>query len=451
MRWLLLLMAGCASPDIRSEVAAVNRLLANRGAEVMVPRPADFAPVSVAGPIDADDAARLALVHQPELRAAVAELGGVRGAEVEAGAWPTPTLEAGFSRSLESDDRETDLEVAVEYDLSRLLLAGGRGRAAGAALQAARYDLAGQALEVGTRARQLFWSARATERVLELQVQALRNQQAAWVVADEIRRAGGSDELTFARRRLAVEEARRMVAEAERRSLAALEALRIHLGLSGSVTLRGRLPDPPTTPIAAPTEEQIIERSLDLLAVRSRLETAAAQVDVAAARTWLPRLGIGAHAEREEGRWEAGGHVVFGLPLLDEGEGAEARAEAELEALRHRYVDAAVQLRSAARTAWTDAESLRQQAMHMRDVLLPVHDQVLAESQKAYNAMQIDVFRLLEAQRARLAAGVVYVETLNAFWQAHLMLDTLRAGRRMGGATSRLPTAPTAASAAEDH
>ena len=448
-----LLLVGCTSTDIRSELAAVDRLLADRGASALAPLKHDaFAPVSVAGPLGVEDAARLALANDHTLQAAIAELGISRGAAVEAGAWPTPTLEAGFSRGLEGKEDSPDVEVAVEYDLSRLLLTGGRSRIAEAEGRAARWALAGQVLETGLRTRQAFWSARAAGRVLEIEVQALRNQQAAWVVAEEVYRAGGSDDLTHARQQAAIEAARLAVSRAELRQAAALEALKVRLGVMGPLALQGRLPDPPETSIdAADLEQRALENSLDLAALRDRLEAAAGRVDHASARTWLPRLTIGAHADREDDEWEAGGHIAFGLPLLDEGQGAEARAEAELLGLRHRYMQAAIDLRAAARMAWTTTESLRQQALHLRDVVLPAQDRVLAESQKAYNAMQIDVFRLLEAQRARLATAVAYVEALDGFWQARLTLDTLLAGRQVGLTSAFQTTSPEPAPTTEAH
>lgn len=448
---LLLCVSGCGS---KPEIDAVRDLMEGREiTRVFAPPTHAFAQPDpevtalLEAPLTADSAAHIALARNGALRAALAELGVGRGMVLEAGAWPTPTLEVGFSRALEGDGHETDVELALEYDVARWLLTGGRTRVAEADRAARRREVAGQVLETAMVARQAFHGVQAAQQIFELRVQALKNRQAAWVVAEEVHKAGGSSALVLAQERAAIEVARLAVADAELKRAAAREHLRICLGLPGTETLKveSRLPEPPAAAISGDQlEQQAVEKSLDLAALRERLEAASGRSDLASTRAWLPRLGLGAHIDREQGAWEAGGHVAIGLPLLDEGWGAEAVAEAEHLGLQHRYLQAAIELRSAVRLAWTSAESARMRARHLRTAVLPAHQKVLDETQRAYNAMQISVFGLLAAQRTLLEAAVMDVEALEGFWRARLTLDTLLAGRHVAASELPGPTTPIA-------
>ena len=83
-------------------------------------------------------------------------------------------------------------------------------------------------------------------------------------------------------------------------------------------------------------------------------------------------------------------------------------------------------------------------ARHLRTAVLPAHQKVLDETQRAYNAMQISVFGLLAAQRTLLEAAVMDVEALEGFWRARLTLDTLLAGRHVAASELPGPTTPIA-------
>jgi hypothetical protein len=152
-RWSLLavaslLLGGCLSSSIAGDVADVR-------ARTRVPVLADVADLTVAhdsdgdarslleAPLDADTAVRVALLNNRALRAQLRELGVARGRLIQARQIANPTFEA---ESL--PERNTAFELRVEYDLTSLVLAPLRAKAAAADLQVARLDVAGDVVQL---------------------------------------------------------------------------------------------------------------------------------------------------------------------------------------------------------------------------------------------------------------------------------------------------------------
>ena len=63
-----------------------------------------------------------------------------------------------------------------------------------------------------------------------------------------------------------------------------------------------------------------------------------------------------------------------------------------------------------------------------RDVLLPLRQRVLEETELHYNAMTIGVFQLLAAKRDQIATARTYVELLRDYWLARNEVQRMLAG-----------------------
>lgn len=430
MRRALLLAAwatACTSTDVRTDLDALEHTF---GGEALVEPPTEaFGPVpSLSEPLTTEQAEQVALAHHRGLRTAVMGLARVRGERVLAGAWPSPTLGVGFSRSLEDADHPDEVELGLDFDLGTLLWTPNRIAVADGALRGARYALGASMLGVRHRARSAVLGLQAAQGRRGLRFEALRNQQAAWETALELHRIGSFSDLDLAMERASVEAARAAVADAELRVREAEDALALALGVGGA-RVEAPLAALDQTPLPSTgIEQRALEKSFALAQLREQLHAAAARLDGETGRAWLPSLGLGVHSHREEGEWKAGGHLAVGLPGFDAGRGRVAAASAELSRLRHQYAQVASELRVAVRGAWTRAESTRKQALHLQSALLPARRAVLAETQKSYNAMQISVFRLLEVQRAVIETQVQTLEATHRALQARLALDGLLAG-----------------------
>jgi cobalt-zinc-cadmium efflux system outer membrane protein len=89
-------------------------------------------------------------------------------------------------------------------------------------------------------------------------------------------------------------------------------------------------------------------------------------------------------------------------------------------------------VRASVRAARNRAVTTELLARRYREVLIPARTRVFEETLLLYNAMQIDVFRLLQARREQIDAAREYIDTLRAHWQARATLDQVLAGRIAG-------------------
>ena len=443
----LLGLVGCATTSLQSDAREVRALLTDRApAKVELPVPSETASWDevdrdvgrlLAKPLTADDAVRVALLENRDLRANLFELGVWRGRAIQAGLLPNPEIDIDVRKSRHSAD-PLQMDVGLEYDISRLILTPSRRGVAESALAAERIRAAGDVLELAYRVRVAFFEAQGRKQQLDLRRRALESFQAGFATADELGRTGNIPEVDVANQRAQVEAARVAVAEAENAWLDAKAQLIAILGVTtqpeaATLDLAGPLELPEgELPARLRNESTAVETSLELAELKKRMETASRSVGVAKTEGALPHLSGGFHAERDERLWEIGGHLTIGIPIFDRAQGRQHSARAEFASLRERYVAAANAVRATHRVALTRVESTTRRARHYRDQVIPAREKALQAAVRQYNAMQTSVFQLLQVQREVTNAASSYVDTLVELWKARAALDTLASGRQRG-------------------
>jgi outer membrane protein TolC len=362
----LLLTSACAGPPPEPlSGAAVEAALAPPGLEaVRVRAPLVEHPLlpSVAfderDGLSADEAAILAVLANPTLRA-VRDRRGIAAAELlRAGILPNPELSAsvGWPVGSGTDETVTGFDLGLDWNLSALVARGARLDAAreharavdldvawqewqvaeGAKLHLQRLALAERRRETGRRAvRSARQTLRATRRAVELGVGTGPAVDAA--------RAS----LETARSRLAGVDAARQV---ERIALDRALGLPADRPLAGGVEAGpGFEPSPepggarlhalrtwPLPPVAE-LLDGLSERRLDLAALRAGYASQDATLR-AAVRSRFPKIGVGLAAGRDpEGIETAGGGVTIELPLFDRNQGEIAVARATRQELFDEY------------------------------------------------------------------------------------------------------------------
>lgn len=440
-------LAGCVSGAIREDVGFVRELASARADLEVVDRDpeawGDDEPAVrqiLARPLTVDNAVRVALVNNRDLRAELFTLGIARGDLVQAGLIPNPTIQGGFAFVFDEDlvwlPGQYEGAVGVSIPLTEMILAPLRAEAAGAALAAARLRTAGTVLDLAYRVRLAFFRYQASEQQLELLRTALDSFVASVEAARALREAGNVRDLDVAIEEAALEQARIDVARAELEMLDDRERLNVILGLFGrSVAweIDGRMPDAPSERLEDENlEARAIEASIDLAALRAQVEAVGRTLGVARAEGLVPDIELGASAEYEDGAWEIGPEMTLTLPLFNQNQGAAAAREAELLALRERYVATAITVRASVRAARNRAVATQRLAQRYREVLIPARTRAFEETLLQYNAMQLDVFRLLQARRDQIDAARDYIDVLRDYWQARATLDQVLAGRIAG-------------------
>lgn len=395
-----------------------------------------------------DDAVRRALAENRRLRAAIRELGVDEGRALGASLLPNPTAEIDV-RQPDDPSLPVQLDFYVEMPLTESLLAPLRTEAAHRDLDAARHRLAAEVIRTGYDARVAFYRAQGAERRWRVGMRTLEAFAAARDAAEMLGASGGVPELAVAAHVAAYEEARLSLATLALARTEAREALHRALGASGASSEVPLALEPEPVPDAssdADVEARVIAHSLELAELRMRAEAAAVRVDLAYVSGWAPDVSLDVHAEADGLGWEVGGGASFTLPFFDHGEGEGRIASATRDALLERHEASAIELRSLARATYATLETARLRARHYEDVVVPAWARVVEQTRLQYDAMQLGVFELLAALRARLAAELEAARATEDYLVARAAMDALLRGARIDGpglSAGPSPASPT--------
>lgn len=440
-------LAACASRSIGSDVSRVRTL-----AQVeALPR---VTTEDVEGPtshdvhqlldkaLTADSAVRVALLNNRELRAKLRELGISRGRLLQAGLIANPTFEVEVL-----PERDSDLELRAEYDVSSLVLAPLASRAAGAELESARYQVAGEVVKLGYEARTAFYAVQGATLRLAYAQRTLDALTAGRDAALALLEAGNVPQLEASRQVVAFENARIEVAKLELSLADAREQLARLLGLYGE-DVEARLepsfaPVPEALTVPDKLETRVLEASLDMKSIQQSLVAAGRRTGVARTSAFLPEVAVDVHALRakphdagDDSKWRYGGGVSVGVPLFDRKQGTLRTAEAQFDVLREREQQLAIELRSRAREARNRLVSTHARVRLYESTLLPAQRTVMEQTLLQYNAMQLGVFELLAARRSELDIELAFVDAQRAYWESAAALDALLAGKVVTGVES---------------
>lgn len=392
-------------------------------------------PVAVAElltrPLDLDAAVRIAVANNRWLQARYDELGIAAASVAEATVLAPLEIDASYQMATSGDGSEIEID-AVQDVLDLLLLPQRRG-AARAELAAARVRAVAATVELVAEVEAAFYDLISAQQQLELRQTAFDAASASAEVIERMHGAGNATDLDLARERDQREQARIEVARSEIDVEVAREEINKLLGLSGDATrwtATGRLPDVPSdAPPLDDLETVAIDESLELRAIRQEAEGAAGRLGIARIRTVLPGLGVGVAAgRRDDEGWEVGPAIRLSLPIFDQQQGPRARANAELRRARNELTATAVDVRATARAVRQVLLEAHAEVIHLRDVVLPLRQQVLDETLKQYNAMNATTFELLSARRDLVDAGRQYIDALHRYWSAVADVTALRRG-----------------------
>jgi outer membrane protein, heavy metal efflux system len=181
-------------------------------------------------------------------------------------------------------------------------------------------------------------------------------------------------------------------------------------------------------------EQRAVQQSFALEAGRHELDALARRLGYVNVRRFLPSLEVGATLEREDEEYEAGPHLSIALPVFNAGPAEVLDLESRVRQQGAMWRADAIELRATAREVATNARAVAQRARYLRDHVLPTQRALVEETVRQYNAMQIDTFALLDAQRREVSARELYVAALRDAWIVRADVEVLRAGGRPRGA-----------------
>ena len=200
------------------------------------------------------------------------------------------------------------------------------------------------------------------------------------------------------------------------------------LGLDGDqarlLTLPARLPDLPTAPISAPDVSSTITAArIDLRLANANWRSAAAAYGL----TNVTSLTEASLSLREQET--RGFEVELSLPVFDVGDLQRGAARAQLRAAAAELEQTALVASSDLRVGYAAYRSTYEDAVHHRDVLVPLRKAMSEETLLRYNGMLIGVFELLSDAREQVDTVIAAIESSERFWLAEADLQASLLGR----------------------
>ncbi len=447
-------LSGCAAVavDPNASFPEVSRLVNERasleivwtpGAEEMAPALAVVEERLKDG-LSEDEAVQITLLNNRELQSLYARLGIAQADLVQASLLHNPVIDA--TTGFPIGGGIVDLSFGVAMDFIDFLYTPMRKRVAAAKFEEAKLRIAAEVLDFAWRTRTTFYRYQAHEQLVEMRRQVSASTTASFQLTQRMREAGNVRELDLLAEQALAEEAKLDLRLAEVAARESREALNALMGLWGEMTQTWkiasvRLPELPQEEVdAGRLESRAIERSLDLAAAEQLIVAAAENLGLDRVSGLFPEVILGGKGERDGAEWEPGPTFILPLPFFDRGQARIARAQAELRQARELRHALAVRIGAVTRTTSERIHGLYDRTRHYREVLLPVRDRVVQETQLQYNAMQVGPLDLLRAKEQQIETAVRYIEALRDYWTTHADLTLLLAGRLPP--TEPVPSAP---------
>lgn len=382
------------------------------------------------GALTEDDAVRIALLNNGDVKAAYETLGIATADLVQAGLLSNPVFDGD---AIFFFDGGTELELGLVQPFVDLFHRPLRQRLAEHELDAAIAAVTHELVHLAFSVRRAFVAVRAAQQLVELQTEVLAAAGASHDLMRALHDAGNVTAGDLAAERAAEARARLDLAAAEQAVREAREPLTAMMGLWGDDVgwrIEGPLPATVTDGVdLGRIESRAVAASLDLLENRALVAARAQAAGLQSWEGWFPGVDAGVGARREPGDdWGLGPRVAIELPVFDRGAPRLAAAEARVQHLLHRRVQLAVEVRSAARLLRERFTLLADRLGFVRGELVPARSLVLDETVRNYNAMQIGAFEVLLRRQELSAAAREELSLLRDAWLARLDLEELLAG-----------------------
>lgn len=376
----------------------------------------------LAQPLGMDDAVRVALINNRDLRALYYRV------SLSDRVMPDAILAAEELPRVQTNDpleRERRFILAATAPLAGRFASAPERRK----MDRLRVQVAGEMLQVAHATRRAYIAAVAASETARYLERALESAEAGTELARRMVRVGNWPRLNELRERAFHGEVAAQVARARQASVAERERLTALLGLWGehaAYRLPDRLPElPAAVAELANIEEVALRQRLDLQALRldAFIETRQLELD------GYDQGELFSYRRREvvlpdaDYFGENGGAArEIPVPVFDR---EQARRDAKLlpyvQSL-DRYTETAIAARSQARRAYLGYRTAYDVARHYRDTIIPLRKEISEENLLRYNGMLISVFELLADARDQIAAVTSYIEAQREFWNAEIEL-----------------------------
>jgi len=367
----------------------------------------------------------------PALGAAFGQIGVAEGELRTSRQLPNPELgiSAGESKELEGGGRKSiwDLELTIPLQWPGKYIY--RGRAAGAAVEAARFEAKAVRLEVYRELRGLYVTIAYDQENLRLR----RESERQLVKLTEITKLrvdqGEARPLELVRIEGELEELRLEIERAASEAAAHCDQLNLWLG--------GKLPpefavavDYANLPSPPHLDDALARVSIDnpaIMAAQARRKQSLSSVS-AEKHAVMPDLNIGAFWGEEFDTQNYGGLITCTIPLWDWNRGGISKAKSEARLATANSDLIAKRIKSSIIEAHGRAQNALDAIRRYQTGILPKSEKALADLETLYRAGECGLIDVLDARRALIRAQLGLNAVQFDYFSAMIELNVLTGG-----------------------
>ncbi len=384
-------------------------------------------------PLTAESAVQIGLLNHQSLQSQYSNIGISQADMVQAGLLKNPLVEITRLKPRE-DDANSGREVSVQFEFLDILLIPLRKKVAAQNYAAAKQQVTAAVLDHAANVRKAFYAVQTSQQMESMYGEITGSTDAALETAKRLYKIGNINDGTYDNFRLSHDEASLSHAEAQLATRAAREELSEVMGVWGGDTAwsiaGGLKPIPFDAVNVADIQKRALENSLDLAMLKHQVKAIAQRAGIENIESIINDFEAGFIWDKEpSGEWKDGPTIEFKIPVFDTGEARRERVRQQLMQIKAMYRVKEVSIRSRASRLADRLTTSRAIVEQYIDNILPLNRSIKSYELLNYNAMQIDVFKLLRAHEKQISARQRFVQALSNYWMARADLETLLSGR----------------------
>lgn len=367
----------------------------------------------------------MALANNPSLAQAAARVSAGYGRQVQAGLYPNPVV--GYSgQEIGSDGTAGQQGAFVSQEFVRGNKLGLSQNVAGWDAQRLGWEAEAQKFRILTSVRQGFYEVLIAQKQVELAKSIVKTSEEGALTAEKLLKAKEGNRVDLLQARVEAQNAGILLAKSKNRYQSAWTRLATNLGTPriASLTLVGEVESTPQELSADDALSQVLSKSPELAAARSKIARAQAAVDRARVEP-IPNLEVQAGVQYDYSANEPMGMLQIGIPLpiFNANQGNIAAAECELVAAHRDVERVQLNLENRLATVLERYRNAQAQIERFRNVILPDVKESLDLVTIGYREQQLDYLRFLTAQRTNYQTNIDYLAALQEWWSARLEIE----------------------------
>jgi cobalt-zinc-cadmium efflux system outer membrane protein len=383
------------------------------------------------GEIDADRAARIALLANPTLQATYENLGLAEADVAQAGLLSNPKFMGAF-RFPEAGGK-TEIDLSLMQNFIDLVTLPARQRLAARQAEVVKNEVAEAVVKLAAETKAAFYNLVAARQLAQKESKIVEAKEAAYAWKKALRKAGNITELALARSEADLREAELARDLARLSARQAEEKLALDMGLGNDrakgLSFTADFPPLPSQNFDPESLGRAQATRLDLIAARLQLESLAADLQIKLDWRLINHFELGVEHQRgNDGSTSTGPAFAIALPVFDQGQAHISKAEARLRQQARAYDALALKAQSDLTLALDRLNLALNKARAYETTLLPLQARMVDLTQKNYNYMAMSPGDLLEALQDQQQAEISYTNALNDYWQARTALEAAVGG-----------------------